>query len=112
MDLSGKAFPAALDHRRGEIEAGVARLHAARAQPGEQVAEAAAHVEHARAVEAAGRGERAEALLLRRAAPEAERAVAVAEAPHVAFVEARGFGVRPRHALSPSAEDRGWPARS
>src|SRR6185295_3130078 len=98
----GESPAAALDHRRGQVEAGVARLHAARAQPGEEVAEAAADVEHARAVEVAERGERAEALLLRGAAIEAERAIAEAEAPHMAFVEAAGLAVRPRHGLPAS----------
>src|SRR5580765_3274127 len=55
-----KALAAALDHGRGEVEPGVARLHAARAQPGEQVAEAAADVEQAGAIEVAQRGKRAE----------------------------------------------------
>src|SRR5206468_2429787 len=55
-----EAFAAALDHRSHDVHAGVARLDAARVEPGEEVAEAAADIEQALAMEIAQRERRGE----------------------------------------------------
>ena len=61
---AGKALAAALDHRPHDVHAGVARLDAARVEPRQQVAEAAADVEQPLTVEVAEAERGLEALLL------------------------------------------------
>jgi hypothetical protein len=87
-----------LDHWRTHIQPGVSSTDAASVQKGEEVAEAAPHVQYGSAVELAQGEQRFEALLLRGAIAEAEPAMVVAIAADFLGVPADRFIFRRRAA--------------